>query len=58
MAIVDLIKPRFVIALVALVATVALTYTGTIDADVGVTIILGILVAFGAYYMRSPWNPP
>lgn len=54
MAISDLLKPRFIIGLVALIAAVLMMYTETISAEVGVTMIIGILVAFGAYYMRSP----
>lgn len=54
MAVKDLLQPRFIIALVALVAVVSMMYVGTIRADVGVTIILGILAAFGAYHMKAP----
>lgn len=54
MAISDLLKPRFIIAIVALVGTVAMMYLETIPTEVGVTIIMGVLAAFGAYYARSP----
>jgi len=54
MAISDLLKPRFIIALIALIAAIVMMYLGTIEPETGVTIILGILVAFGAYYARSP----
>lgn len=50
----ELLKPRFVIAAISLVLTTLLMMTGDIPTSLGTSIIIGVLVAFGAYHADSP----
>lgn len=48
----DLLTPRFIIGLVALLSVVGLMITETVSTAVGVTLFVGIVAAFGAYQSR------
>lgn len=50
----NLLRHDNVIAIVGLIITAALMVTETISSDVGITIIIGILVAAGAYRKNPP----
>lgn len=47
------VRPRFIIAVVALVAVVFLMYSGTISAALGMTVFVGVLAATGVYHRAS-----
>lgn len=49
MALDDLLKPRFIIALVGLVIVGVLMGTGQVEQNTGLVILVGILAAFGVY---------
>lgn len=50
----DLLQPRFMIGFSALVIVGILMFAGVVEPDMGMALIVGVLVSFGAYYMRSP----
>lgn len=50
----ELLKPRFVIGVISIVGVFILMFTETIDADAGISLLIGILISFGAYYVTSP----
>jgi len=49
-----LIKPRFIMGFSALIIVSVMMGSGVVESDVGVAIIVGILMSFGAYYAESP----
>lgn len=55
MAINDLLKPRFIIGVLAIILFTGLMYTQTVGVDIGVTVIIGVLAALGVYegYQRQ-----
>lgn len=48
------IKPRYLIGALGMIIVGALMFTETVGADVGLTVIVGILATLGAYMKRAP----
>lgn len=45
----DLLRPRFVLGVIAIIILAGLIYTQSIDSTVGITVIIGVLAALGVY---------
>ena len=50
----DIIKPRNVITLVAMIICGVLTAMGIVEPQTTVALIIGILASYGTYRMKSP----
>lgn len=48
------VKPRYIIGALGMIIVGALIATESIEQDVGVTIIVGILATLGAYGAKAP----